>query len=111
MFGFMDAIENSVTPENLRHVATGEKYVAVYWMQMLNLGYRITGVVNTDAHQNFHGSGWLRNFVKSPADSPARIKTMDIVHEVEKGHVVVTNGPFMEVELKPFPGSAALILP
>src|SRR5262249_42859616 len=57
----------------------------------------ITGVVNTDAHYNFHGSGWLRNYVKSPTDNPAEIKTMDIVHEVEHGHVTVTNGPFLEV--------------
>ena len=31
------------------------------WLQLLNQGFRIAGVVNTDAHYNFHGSGGLRN--------------------------------------------------
>jgi hypothetical protein len=34
------------------------------WLQLLNRGRRIPGVVNTDAHYNFHGSGWLRNYLK-----------------------------------------------
>ena len=25
-------------------------------------------VANTDAHYNFHGSGWIRNFVRSARD-------------------------------------------
>src|SRR5262249_27226278 len=34
------------------------------WLQLLNQGQRIPGVVNTDAHYNYHGSGGLRNFVR-----------------------------------------------
>ena len=55
------------------------------------------GVVNTDAHYNFHGSGWLRNYVKSPTDDPAEVETLDVVHAAERGHLVMTNGPFLEV--------------
>ncbi len=70
------------------------------WLQLLNQGYRLTGVVNTDAHYNFHGSGFLRNYLKSPSDDPAQINTIDMVHAAERGNVIVTNGPFLEVLLE-----------
>jgi hypothetical protein len=65
---------------------------------MLNLGYRIPGVVNTDSHWKYYGSGWQRNYVRSATDNPAEAKLMDICHALERGQVVMTNGPFMEVE-------------
>jgi hypothetical protein len=70
------------------------------WLQLLNLGRRIPGVVNTDAHYNFHGSGWLRNYLKSPTDDPAEIRTLDVVHAAERGRLVMTSGPFLEVTLR-----------
>jgi hypothetical protein len=81
------------------------------WLQLLNQGRRIPGVVNTDAHYNFHGSGWLRNYVKSPTDSPAEIKTLDVVHAAERGNLVMTTGPFLEVLLRARSGSEATALP
>ena len=72
----------------------------VNWLQLLNQGRRIPGVVNTDAHANFHGSGWLRNYVKSPTDDPAEIRTADVVRASERGRLVMSSGPFMEVSLK-----------
>jgi hypothetical protein len=85
----------------------------VNWLQLLNKGHRIPGVVNTDAHYNFHGSGWLRNYVKSPTDDPAEIRTLDIVHDSERGHVVMSSGPFLEVALRPggVPDTGAAALP
>jgi hypothetical protein len=68
-----------------------------HWLQLLNQGYHIPGVVNTDSHYNFHGSGWLRNYLRSPSDEPARIKTADIIRAAEAGHIVITNGPYLEV--------------
>ncbi len=70
----------------------------VNWMQMLNHGFRIPGVVNTDAHYNFHGSGWYRNWVKSSTDDPAKIKVLDIVRASEKGNIVMSTGPYLEVQ-------------
>ena len=105
MFGFMDVIE--VHPPVSIFVAPGtdefkslRRNPIFHWMQMLNHGYRIPGTVNTDAHYNFHESGWLRNYIKSPTDDPAKIKTMDMVHAAEHGHLVMSNGPFLEVSLK-----------
>ncbi|MEZ5942699.1 MAG: CehA/McbA family metallohydrolase [Planctomycetaceae bacterium] len=69
------------------------------WLQVMNQGYRIPGVVNTDAHYNFHGSGWLRNWIQCPTDDPAKIDPMDIVHASEEGRVVMSNGPFLKADL------------
>jgi hypothetical protein len=75
------------------------------WLQLLNQGYRIPGVTNTDAHYNYHGSGWLRIWIESPTDDPAKIDTLDIVHEAEHGHVVMSNGPFLSVQATAPPAS------
>ncbi|MES2788501.1 MAG: CehA/McbA family metallohydrolase [Planctomycetota bacterium] len=69
------------------------------WLQLLNQGQRFPGVVNTDAHDNFHGTGWLRNWIQSPTDNPAEVKPLDIVAATSQGRVVMSNGPFLEVHL------------
>ncbi|HBE68187.1 MAG TPA: hypothetical protein DDW52_08570 [Planctomycetaceae bacterium] len=76
------------------------------WMQLLNLGYRIPGVVNTDAHYNFHGSGWLRNYVVSSSDEPSEISVDEMVKATQRGNLTMTTGPFLEVGA--FAGSARL---
>jgi hypothetical protein len=67
------------------------------WLQLLNQGFRIYGVVNTDAHYNFHGSGWLRNWIQSSTDDPTKIDPMEMVKSAERGRVVMSNGPYLEV--------------
>ena len=69
------------------------------WLQFLNQGYRLVGVVNTDAHYNYHESGWVRNWIKSPTDDPAAIKPLDVVRASEAGAVIMSNGPFLEVSM------------
>ncbi len=116
MAGRMDVIE--VHPP---HTIFGEA-TAVYngtrynntifnWLQLLNQGKRIPGVVNTDAHYNFHGSGWLRTYLKSPTDDPAEVKTLDMVHAAERGHSIMTNGPFLEVTLRAGDSQSAEAVP
>jgi hypothetical protein len=105
MLGHMDVIEVH-PPDTIFAPPTAEvggktrNNTIVNWLQLLNRGRRIPGVVNTDAHYNFHGSGWLRNYVKSPTDDPAEVRTLDVVHAAERGHLVMSSGPFMEVELE-----------
>ncbi|MFN0021495.1 MAG: CehA/McbA family metallohydrolase [Pirellulaceae bacterium] len=105
MFGFVDVIEVHPPHTIFRNEkdAKGDpiRNTILNWMQMLNLGYRISGVINTDAHYNYHGSGGFRNYILSKSDDPAKIDTMEMVHNSEKGHVVVSSGPFMEVSLTP----------
>jgi hypothetical protein len=116
MFGHMDVIEvhplDPIFAGPTVKVAGKEQNNTIFnWLQLLNEGRRIPGVVNTDAHYNYHGSGWLRNYLKSPTDDPAAIRTLDVVHSAERGHVVMTTGPFLEVELRAGGGSGAPAIP
>ena len=99
MIPFVDVMEVHPPGHILRPPPAGENNRMGDWMRILAKGHRIPGVVNTDAHYAFHGSGGLRNYVRSPTDDPAKIRTMDVVRAVERGNVVMTNGPFVRVEL------------
>lgn len=68
------------------------------WMQLLNQGHRIPGVVNTDAHYNHHGSGWLRNWFACSTDDPAQITIDEMIRQAEAGHIIMSSGPFLSVE-------------
>jgi hypothetical protein len=112
MIQYMDVVE--VHPlQPILLVPGSEAFAAVkrntvfHWMQMLNLGLRIPGVVNTDAHYSFHGSGGLRNYIRCSTDDPARIDVMEIVRSASAGRVVMTNGPFLEVTLTNADGQSA----
>lgn len=116
MAGHMDVIE--VHPPHQIFSAPSVEYSGKHynntilnWLQLLNQGRRIPGVVNTDAHYTFHGSGFLRNYLKSPTDNPAEVRTLDMVHAAERGHLVMSNGPFLEVKLIAKGGSAAEAIP
>lgn len=104
MFHFADVIEVHppellyAEPEVGRGGWDGRGNPIFAWMQMLNLGYRVPGVVNTDAHWNYYGSGWLRNYVKSSTDKPGEASLAEVCRAIERGQVVMTNGPFLEVD-------------
>ena len=70
------------------------------WLQLLNQGFRIYGVVNTDAHYNYHGSGGLRIWVKSATDDPAKISSDEMRDNSRNGHIVMSNGPFLEASFR-----------
>ena len=114
MFGYMDVIEVHPPQDIFAGPFPREDYKqgrtrAIFnWMQLLNLGYRIPGVVNTDAHYNFHGSGWLRNYLRSSTDNPAEISIPEMIDQTEAGHIVMTNGPFLEVTARNSAGEAVL---
>ena len=104
MLGFVDVVEihpphTIFTPPQKDAAGNVVRNTIFNWLQMLNLGYRIPGVINTDAHYNFHGSGGFRNYIKSSTDDPAQVDTMEMVHNSEKGHLIVSTGPFLEVGL------------
>ncbi len=69
------------------------------WLQMLNQGHRYWSVAVSDAH-SVHGSGvggW-RIFVPSSKEKPAEIDWKEVVRNAKAGKILVTNGPFVEVE-------------
>ncbi len=116
MIGKMDIIEfhpphTIFDKPTTRSGGRTQNNVIVSWLQLLNTGRRIPGVVNTDAHYNFHGSGWLRNYVKSPTADPAAIRTLDVVHAAERGNMVMSSGPYLEVKLRSSAGSGTEAIP
>lgn len=78
------------------------------WLQFLNQGRRWIGVVNTDAHYNYHESGWIRNWIKSPTDDPSKIKPLDVVRASEAGALFMSNGPFLDVKIREAGNSASV---
>ena len=77
----------------------------------MNLGYHITGVVNTDAHYNFHGSGWLRNYIKCSTDDVTKTRVDEVVRSSENGILIMTNGSFMKVSIRSQDSGAEPSLP
>jgi hypothetical protein len=117
MFHFMDVIEVHPPGDIFKSAAELSqdddeiRNPMFHWLQLLNLGYRVPGVVNTDAHWNFYGSGGLRNYIRSATDDPAQAKIEQIVRESELGHIVITNGPFLEVEGRAAESTGLIALP
>lgn len=104
MLGFMDVmevhpLEPILTPPTEPAPPRDFGNRITRWMKLLNQGHRIPGVVNTDAHYNHHGSGWLRNWFASSTDDPAEISVTEMIKSAEAGQIVMSTGPFMEVRL------------
>ncbi len=69
------------------------------WLQLLNQGRRVWCVAVSDAHRIFgNGVGGWRTYVPSSTDSPAEIDHEEIVRNSKAGRMMITNGPFLEVE-------------
>lgn len=102
-FPFMDVIEIHPIDRVLDLGPFAESGGKLYhntifnWLQLLNQGFRVYGVVNTDSHYNYHGSGWLRNWIQSSTDDPAKIEPLEMVHAAEQGRLIMSNGPYLEV--------------
>jgi len=82
---------------DVRNGKPAENHTALNWIQLLNQGFRIYGVVNTDAHYNYHGSGGLRIWVRSETDRPADIQSDAIRDAARDGQIIMSNGPYLEV--------------
>ena len=71
-----------------------------HWMNLIASGRYIPGVVNTDAHYNWHGSGWMRNWIASSTDDPAKIGVPEMIKSLEAGRIVMSTGPFMNFSIE-----------
>lgn len=83
---------------------------ALNWLQLLNQGFRIYGVVNTDSHYNYHGSGGLRIWVRSGTDDPATITTDEMRDNARNGHIIMSNGPYLETTFRETGNSDAPVI-
>jgi len=125
MFDFADVVEVHPLedifhwPEALPANSRERSNTIFHWLQALNLGYRLPGVVNTDGHSNFHklydlglldgvtcsefdwtlhGAGALRNYIGSSTDNPGKANLLELCRAAKRGTLVMTNGPFLEVQ-------------
>ena len=105
MLDFMDVIEVHPPQDIFRDLASfkddraRDRSRMVAWMELIKSGRQIPGVVNTDAHYNWHGSGWLRNWVRSSTDTPSEITVAEMIESLEAGRIIMSTGPFMNVQL------------
>ena len=102
-FGLMNVMEIhpidpllKPTQFEVRDGKTIGNQTALNWLQLLNQGLRIYGVVNTDSHYNFHGSGGLKLWIKSSTDDPAQINSDEMRDASREGHLIMSNGPYLE---------------
>ena len=105
MLDFMDVIEVHppemifLDEQKTRELKNPDGNRMLPWMRLIASGKRIPGVVNTDAHYNFHGSGALRNWIRCSTDDPAKISTEEMTSRLQTGQIVMSTGPFMRVSL------------
>jgi hypothetical protein len=106
-FGLMNVMEIhpidpllKPTQFEVRDGKTIGNQTALNWLQLLNQGFRIYGVVNTDSHYNFHGSGGLKLWIKSSSDNPSTIRPDEMRDASRNGHLIMSNGPYLEATFK-----------
>lgn len=112
----MDALaetEGSITTHELlsrtmdeqRRLIAGEAFISSEypgplddWFTLLNLGYRITALGNSDTHSKTGTeAGCPRNFVQVGHDDPASLTADAVAEAVREGRVVASYGPFIRV--------------
>jgi hypothetical protein len=66
------------------------------WFTILNLGYRVTALGNSDTHSKTSTeAGCPRNYVQLGTDDPAEVTPGAVAKAVKKGRVVASYGPFV----------------
>lgn len=72
---------------------------AFQWLQMLNQGDRIFGTATSDCHIVGPGSGERFVYVYAKQDAPGKLDPMEIARHAKGGHMIMTNGPFLNVDI------------
>jgi hypothetical protein len=102
---FTDAIELQESMLDILKVSsedakTKDKISRVfYWLQMLNQGDRIFGTTTSDSHIVGPGSGGRFVYVYTSQDIPININVENIAKNSKKGHMIMSNGPFIKVDI------------
>ncbi|MEX2580820.1 MAG: CehA/McbA family metallohydrolase [Verrucomicrobiales bacterium] len=69
------------------------------WLQLLNQGLKVWGIGVNDAHHVYgNGVGGWRTYLPSRSDEPAEIDWREMSRNAKAGRMIVTNGPYLEVE-------------
>jgi hypothetical protein len=68
------------------------------WFNLLNLGYRVAGMGNSDSHTPYgEEPGFPRTYVRVPDDTPRSVDPRAVVRGIQGLRVITTGGPFVEV--------------
>lgn len=69
------------------------------WLQLLNQGLSPKAIAVADAHQvHGNGVGGWRTYVKSSTDDPAKIDWREMSRNAKAGRMILSTGPYLEVE-------------
>ncbi len=69
------------------------------WFNLLNRGHRAVGTGTSDSHDADDHTGYARSFLKVDDDRPRAMTDRVIVDAFKSGNLLMTNGPFVEVEI------------
>ena len=101
--GFTDAIELQTYVFEILNVTSDEvknkKIPVFYWLQMLNQGDRIFSTTTSDSHTVGDRRGLRFVYVYTKKDDPLTIDPYNIAMNAKKGHMVMTNGPFLKTDI------------
>lgn len=79
------------------------------WFAMLQTGLRTVGTANSDSHEpHKEEPGYPRTYVRVPSDRPIDVTPSDITAGLQSGDALMTNGPFIELELASGAGTAKM---
>ncbi len=69
------------------------------WLQLLNQGLAPRAIAVADAHHVYgNGVGGWRTYVRSSTDEPSEIDWREISRNAKAGRMILSTGPFLEVE-------------
>jgi hypothetical protein len=93
----------SRSSEEQRNLIVGEDFISTDfpgplddWFTLLNLGYRVTALGNSDTHSMTKTeAGCPRNYVDVGTDDPAEVTAAQVAEAVHEGRVVASYGPFI----------------
>ncbi|MCA9275986.1 MAG: CehA/McbA family metallohydrolase [Phycisphaerales bacterium] len=106
-WGYIDADESDLP------LGSGSFSVLRDWFNLLNRGYRIAAVGNSDSHNvQSELAGWPRNFIVSSTDTPGLISPAEIAANIRAKRVYTTLGPVVDFSINETPmGGEANTLP
>ena len=92
--------EANLDPRTGEYIADGVANQGMVddWFNFLNEGKRIAGLGNSDAHSQYlEECGFPRTYVYLGEDDPAYVDDLAVVNAIHKGHLIITNGPFVQL--------------
>jgi hypothetical protein len=66
------------------------------WYNLLNLGFRFTGVGTSDSHSDDDEAGYFRTMIRASSDDPRQVNERDLARALLARQAVATNGPIID---------------